>query len=85
VKTSELDRYEWWIIDGTFTSLADGGTWTEWASRSIDPEILKVIIQDEQGNVYRVVQMEYDFLLKHGLPLPRTHRLDRMKQHFSVI
>ena len=50
----------------------------------IDPEILKVIIQDEQGNVYRIVKMEYDFLMKHGLPLPRKHRLERMKENFRI-
>jgi len=52
--------------------------------RTIDPEILKCIIQDEQGNVYRIVKMEYDFLMKYGLPLPRKHRLDRMKENFRI-
>lgn len=50
----------------------------------IDPEILKVIIQDEAWNVYRIVKMEYDFLMKHWLPLPRKHRLDRMKENFKI-
>jgi hypothetical protein len=28
--------------------------------------------------------MEYDFLVKHGLPLPRKHRLERLKWHFKI-
>ncbi|USN59163.1 MAG: hypothetical protein H6767_03625 [Candidatus Peribacteria bacterium] len=31
----------------------------------INPAIMKKIIQDEKGNYYRIVQMEYDFLMKH--------------------
>ncbi len=69
VKTSELERFE------SFDS--------EW-NWKVDSEILKYIIQDEQGNVYRIVKMEYDFLMKHGLPLPRKHWLDRMKENFRI-
>jgi len=50
----------------------------------IDPEILKMIIQDEEGNVYRIVKMEYDFLMKHSLPLPKLHWLDRLKMNFKI-
>jgi hypothetical protein len=57
-----------------------GGGETRW----IDPEILKCIVQDEQGNVYKIVKMEYDFLMKYGLPLPRKHWLDRMKENFRI-
>ena len=46
--------------------------------RSIDPVILKKVIKDEEGNVYRVIKMEYDFLMRYGLPLPRYHRLERL-------
>jgi hypothetical protein len=52
--------------------------------RYINPDILKYIIQDEQGNIYRIVKMEYDFLMKHALPLPRKHWLDRMKENFRI-
>ena len=69
VKTSELDNFE------SFDS--------EW-NWKVDPEILKYIIVDEQWNVYRIVKMEYDFLMKHGLPLPRKHWLDRMKENFRI-
>jgi len=69
VKTSELWWYEWFD--------------TAW-NRSINPDILKKIIVDDQWNYYRIVKMEYDFLVKHGLPLPRKHRLDRMKENFRL-
>lgn len=49
----------------------------------IDPEVLKVVISDEKGNCYRIVQMEYDFLMKHALPLPTMHWLDRIKMGFQ--
>ena len=103
VKTSELDQYEWRIINGDFIpqtrhperneveskdlislwwdpSTTVGMTQTRW----IDPEILNCIIQDESWNIYRIVKMEYDFLIKHWLPLPRKHRLDRMKENFRI-
>jgi hypothetical protein len=48
----------------------------------IDPEILNVVISDEKWNYYRIVKMEYDFLMKHGLPLPTQHWLDRIKMGF---
>jgi hypothetical protein len=69
VKTSELGGYEWFD--------------TEW-NRSINADILKKVIQDEQWNVYRIIPMEYKFLVKHGLPLPRKHRLERMKENFRI-
>jgi hypothetical protein len=49
----------------------------------IDPSILEKVIVDEQWNYYRIVQMEYDFLMKHALPLPTTHWLDRIKMGFQ--
>ena len=98
VKTTELDQYEWredassWTIVKDLTILSwDASTsaftaWdlAAWRIRWIDPEILNVIIQDDQGNVYKIVKMEYDFLMKYGLPLPRKHRLDRMKENFKI-
>jgi hypothetical protein len=68
VKTEDLDKFE---------KLEN---W-EW---KINKEILKKIIQDEQWNVYRIVPMEYDFLMKYGLPLPRKHWLDRMRENFRI-
>lgn len=50
----------------------------------INPEILKKVIVDEKGNYYKIVQMEYDFLVKYSLPLPKIHWLDRMKLNFGV-
>jgi hypothetical protein len=28
--------------------------------------------------------MEYKFLMKHALPLPRKHWLERMKENFRI-
>jgi hypothetical protein len=68
VKTITLGQYEWY--NGT--------------NRAINPSILNKIIMDEQGNYYRIVKMEYDFLMKYGLPLPRKHWLERLKVHFDL-
>ncbi len=69
VLVSELDTFE------SFDN--------EW-NRIINADILKKVIQDEQWNARKVVKMEYYFLMKHGLPLPRKHRLDRMKENFRI-
>jgi len=50
----------------------------------INPEILKKVIKDEKWNYYRIVKMEYNFLVKHSLPLPEIHWMDRMKLNFGV-
>ena len=68
VKITELGQYESWK-DGT---------------RTIDPVILKKVIIDDEGNSYRVIKMEYDFLMKYALPLPRKHWLERMKENFRI-
>jgi len=70
VKVDELGKYEWFDKDGNWI---------------INPHILKRIILDNDGNYYRIVQMEYDFLMKYGLPLPRKHWLERLKQHFKIL
>jgi hypothetical protein len=69
VKTTDLSQYEWFD--------------TEW-NRTINADILKKVIKDEQGNYYRIIPMEYKFLVKHGLPLPRKHWLERMKENFRI-
>jgi hypothetical protein len=69
IQISDLDKYEWF-----------DSSWN-W---KINPEILKVVIIDEKKNYYRIVQMEYDFLVKYWLPLPRIHWLDRIKLGFGV-
>jgi pentatricopeptide repeat protein len=68
IKTTDLSQYE---------------SYKDW-QRNIDPSILKKVIIDEEGNSYRVVKLEYDFLVKHGLPLPRKHWLERMKDNFRL-
>lgn len=69
VKVSELANFESFDASG---------------ARYIDSSILNKIIVDEQWNYYRIIKMEYDFLVKHGLPLPRKHWLDRMKENFKI-
>ncbi len=56
---------------------------SEW-NRVISADILKKVIQDESWNYYRIIPMEYKFLMKHGLPLPRQHWLERIKQNFKI-
>ena len=50
----------------------------------INPEILKKVIKDNSWNYYRIVKMEYDFLMKHSLPLPDIHWIDRIKVNFGI-
>ena len=68
VKTHDIGKYEGYTQEG---------------EREINPEILKKVIVDEKGNSYRIVKMEYDFLMKHGLPLPEIHWLERIKLGFK--
>lgn len=68
VSIHDLDKYEGWKDD----------------KRTIDDEILKKVIIDEQGNAYRIIPMELEFLRKYELPLPRKHWLDRMKENFRI-
>jgi hypothetical protein len=32
-----------------------------------------------------VIKLEYDFLVKYGLPLPRKHWLTRIKENFNIV
>jgi hypothetical protein len=67
VQNTELDQFQ--------------GYDAEW-NWKIHPEVLNIVISDEKWNYYRIVKMEYDFLMKHALPLPTTHWLDRIKMGF---
>ena len=69
VNVCDLDKYEGYDENG---------------KRNINEEILKKVIVDEQGNVRRIVSMEYAFLVKYGLSLPRKHRMERMKENFRL-
>jgi hypothetical protein len=99
VQWSELCEYEWWSesplaplwergeskssISSSSPSLPKKGLGDDLAW-TISPDILKKVIQDEEWNVYRIIPMEFKFLKKYGLPLPRKHWLERLKQHFIV-
>lgn len=67
VSINELDSFEWYT---------DG-------KREIHSDVLKKVIKDDNGNIYRIVKPEYDFLMKNGLPLPKMHWLERMKLWFK--
>ncbi len=68
IQHSDLSQYE---------SFDDTGKW------QIDEQILKKVIIDANGNSYRIMPIERDFLQKHSLPLPRIHWLERMKTWFN--
>ena len=53
------------------------------SGRKIDPEIMTKVIKDAAGNVYKIIKLEYDFLMKYWLPLPEIHWLDRIKLGFK--
>ena len=69
ISTSDLKHYQWYDRDWNW---------------QINEIILNKVIKDDHWNYYRIVQMEYDFLVKHNLPLPDIHWLDRMKLNFWV-
>ncbi len=64
-----INKYQWYNSD-----------WTWY----INPEILNKVIKDEKWNYYKITKIEYDFLIKHGLPLPEIHWMDRMKLNFWI-
>lgn len=69
VETADLGRYQGYSPSG------------EWR---IDPAVMRLVIRDERGNIYRIVPMEYEFLARYALPLPDTHWLDRIKTGFRI-
>lgn len=69
VHVSELWNYQW--FNGN----------KKW---SISPEILKKVIKDKKGDFYKIVQIEYDFLMKYWLPLPEKHWMERIKSNLGV-
>ncbi len=69
IEIKDLNTYQWYTKN-----------W-EWR---INPEILNKVIVDNNRNYYRIVQLEYDFLVKHALPIPEIHWMDRMKLNFWV-
>lgn len=50
---------------------------------SIDKSILQKVIKLSDNRVYRVLPLEFEFLQRYSLPLPRKYRLDRIKTHFG--
>ncbi|USN57861.1 MAG: hypothetical protein H6767_05850 [Candidatus Peribacteria bacterium] len=50
----------------------------------INPEILQKVVVDEDGNYYKVIPQELEFLEKYGLPLPTKHWLDRIRDGLRI-
>lgn len=67
VRSNELDTYQWYVRDGNW---------------QINPDIMTKVIVDKKRNYYKIVPMEYEFLMKHALPLPEIHWLERIKTGF---
>ncbi len=68
IEVKDLSLYQWFD--------------EQW-KRKINPDILKKVIKDTNGDCYRIVPMELDFLQKHWLPLPELHWLERIKLWFK--
>jgi hypothetical protein len=64
IQSENLDKYQWFDKNWNW---------------QINKEILKKVIKDPNWNMYKIVKPEYDFLMKHKLPLPEIHWLDRIK------
>jgi hypothetical protein len=69
VKSSEL---------GQFESTNEQWNW------KLDETVCKRVILDENGDAYRIIPLELEFLQQYGLPLPRKHWLTRMKETFCI-
>lgn len=81
IRHAELNSVSSWSTTGDLSNPSTGSGW-QVISWWIDPAILKKVIRDEKGDVYRIVKTEYDFLVKHALPLPKLHWLQRIKCGF---
>lgn len=68
ITVDQLDEYEWRSED--------------WSERKLSPEILKKVIVDKEGNYYRIIPLEFKFLKRYWLPLPRMHWLTRLRSNF---
>lgn len=70
ISVDDLDMYQWYD---------ESGKWC------ISGDILKKVIQDAEWNCYKVMPMEYEFLVKYSLPIPKMHWLERIHLHFSML
>ena len=57
----------------------------EWDNQFVlDQEILQKVLVDSAWNAYTIPRKEFEFLRRYNLPLPREHRLERVKSHFEM-
>ena len=68
------------VGDEDICSLQDFQWYDSNGNWKIDKNILNKVIVDEKWDYYKIVKLEYDFLIKYGLPLPRKHWLDRIRE-----
>jgi hypothetical protein len=73
IQSEDLQAYEWRSVDENWQK-----TW------KLDETVCKRVILDENGDAYRIIPMELEFLQRYSLPLPRKHRLTRMKENFKI-
>lgn len=69
VPVADIDTYEWYD---------ESWVW------NIDQGVCKKVLVNENWDTYRIMPLEYQFLQKHFLPLPRKHWMDRMKDNFKI-
>lgn len=51
--------------------------------KNFEKDICDVVIESDEGNFYRIMPLEYEFLKKHNLPLPNIHWKDTMKMQME--
>lgn len=67
VSFEDVSTYQWYNSKGVW---------------NIDKTILQKAIKDSEGNYYKITSSEYDFLVKHELPIPTNHYLKRLQSLF---
>jgi hypothetical protein len=75
-RNNSVSNSKWEILDN-YQGFDSSGNW------KINHEILRKVIVDKDGNYYKIVPMEYDFLMKYELSLPEIHWLERIKLGFK--
>ena len=89
--TVKIKLFTWngkdYIIDVNpeqYKKLIESGKYTE---EDLNREFVKNLhrVRDKEGNYYRIIPMEYQFLKKYQLPLPRKHWLARLKDKIEIL
>ncbi len=82
-----IDKWYLWREQAIKTWVPDD-TWIVKVSdldlQNYDKDICEKVIESEDGNFYRIMPIEYEFLKKHNLPLPDIHWKETMKLQLQV-